>query len=169
MSANAASTPRFAFSSWAICFRLFPNGPPGYSAPAAGVYFVGSAAFSIFTASNVSCPVPCSTASVLSSYIAANPAAAGDDCTPKSRMLFSATAWMRPSSVRGTSEPSATARNGVRVHSGQAKSSACSARFSHPSCVALNPGVPDSIKSCASKCDREGSGDPEACTIARCF
>ena len=34
--------------------------------------------------------------------------------------------------------------------------------------VAFNPGVPLSMKSCASKCDREGSGDPAACTIARC-
>jgi hypothetical protein len=84
-------------------------------------------------------------------------------------MLSRATAWIRPSSVRGTSDPNATARNGVRAQSGQAISSACNARFSHPSTVAFIPGVPDSIKSCASKCDREGSGDPEACTIAKCF
>jgi hypothetical protein len=29
------------------------------------------------------------------------------------------------------------------------------------------PGVPDSMKSCASKCDRLGSGEPAACTMAR--
>jgi hypothetical protein len=69
MSENAASTPRFAFINCAICFMLLPNGVLGYSTPAAGWYFAGSAAFSIFTASNVSCPVPCSTASELSSYI----------------------------------------------------------------------------------------------------
>ena len=35
--------------------------------------------------------------------------------------------------------------------------------------LAFNPGVPDSMKSWASKCERVGSGDPAACTMARCF
>ena len=43
------------------------------------------------------------------------------------------------------------------------------ARFSQPSSVTFTPGVPDSMKSCASKCERVGSGDPAACTMARCF
>ena len=43
----------------------------------------------------------------------------------------------------------------------------CSVRFNHPSSVDFKPGVPDSMKSCASKCERVGSGDPVACTIAR--
>ena len=41
-------------------------------------------------------------------------------------------------------------------------------RFSHPLRVDFTPGVPLSMKSCASKCERESSSDPAACTIARC-
>ena len=37
-------------------------------------------------------------------------------------------------------------------------SSACRARLSQPSGVVLIPGVPDSMKSCASKCERRGVG-----------
>jgi hypothetical protein len=44
-----------------------------------------------------------------------------------------------------------------------------SERLSHPSSVAFTPGVPVSMKSCASKCERVVSGDPAACTMARCL
>jgi hypothetical protein len=38
----------------------------------------------------------------------------------------------------------------------------CSARLSQPSSVLLTPGVPDSMKSCASKWERDMSGEPAA-------
>jgi hypothetical protein len=40
-------------------------------------------------------------------------------------------------------------------------------RFNQPSGVALFPGVPDSMLSCPSKCERVGSGDPAAWTKAK--
>ena len=43
----------------------------------------------------------------------------------------------------------------------------CSERLSHPSSVIFTPGVPVSMKSCASKCERVVSGDPAAWTMAR--
>src|SRR3954469_1169618 len=43
---------------------------------------------------------------------------------------------------------------------------AASARVRKPSLVDFTPGVPDSMKSCASKCDRVASGLPTACTNA---
>ena len=82
--------------------------------------------------------------------------------TPKSLMLFMATAGWLPVRIRGMDGPSAMARNAD--WSGEAE---CNARFSQPSSVALMPGVPDSMKSCASKCERVGSGEPAACTMAR--
>ena len=58
MSANATSSPTFALMSRAICFIASPNGPRGYAAPLAGAMRAAFAALSIFTASNVSRPVP---------------------------------------------------------------------------------------------------------------
>ena len=63
-----------------------------------------------------------------------------------------------PRNMRGKFGPIATARNGDACSSGMLSI----ARFNQPSSVAFNPGVPDSIKSCASKCERVGSGDPAA-------
>ncbi len=40
-------------------------------------------------------------------------------------------------------------------------------RFIHPSLVDFRPGVPLSMKSCASKCDRVRSGEPMAWTMPR--
>ena len=40
------------------------------------------------------------------------------------------------------------------------------ARERNPSSVDFTPGVPDSMKSCASKCERVASGEPTACTNA---
>ena len=37
-----------------------------------------------------------------------------------------------------------------------------------PDAPVLRPGVPRSIPSLAAKCDLEGSGEPAACTTARC-
>ena len=78
-------------------------------------------------------------------------------------MLFMATAGSEPLKSRGSDGPSAIARNaefcaGVAMPVGIL----CSERFSHPSSVTFTPGVPVSMKSCASKCERVGSGDPQA-------
>src|SRR6266436_904522 len=67
-----------------------------------------------------------------------------------------------PRMLHGRFGPIATARNGEAFSSGTVSS----ARFSQPSSVDFNPGVPDSMKSCASKCERVGSGEPAACTMA---
>ena len=47
--------------------------------------------------------------------------------------------------------------------------SSASRRFIHPSGVVLRPGVPFSMNSCASKCDRVGSVEPAAWTKASFF
>src|SRR5580658_1288751 len=96
---------------------LLPNAPFGYTTPSAGLYCAGFAERSIFTASNVSCPVPCSTASLLSSYIASNAFDTAEGCGPrppteKSCRLATDTAGTLPCSVLGNSDPSATALNG---------------------------------------------------------
>ena len=72
--------------------------------------------------------------------------------------------WLQASSMRGIDGPRAMARNDDFCAGGRL----CRARLSQPSSVDLTPGVPDSMKSCASKCERLGSGEPAACTIASC-
>ena len=67
----------------------------------------GSAAFSIFTASKVSWPVPCSTESTEWSYMASKVLAMGEAFglfppTPKSLMLLMATAGSLPERMRGS-------------------------------------------------------------------
>src|ERR1700677_2758763 len=84
--------------------------------------------------------------------------------TEKSLRLLTATAGSLPERIRGNDGPSAMARK-ADLSGGRS----CRARFSQPSSVIFMPGVPDSMKSCASKCERDGSGDPAACTMARCF
>ena len=113
-------------------------------------------------ASNVSRPVPCSASSGELAYIVSNTPADRLSGTRKSRKFATATALFFPCSALGSSGPMLTAR------SGDAFPASCPiARFNHPSRVTLIPGVPDSIKSCASKCDRVGSGDPTASIIAK--
>lgn len=41
-----------------------------------------------------------------------------------------------------------------------------SQRFSQPVTIDLSPGAARSMKSCASKCERDGSGLPQACRRA---
>src|SRR5262249_27858534 len=117
MSAKATSTPKLALMSCATWRRLSPKRPPGYSAPAAGAYFSGSADFNIFTASNVSLPVPCRTLSTDCSYMAskvllATFAPGPRPPTAKPRRSPMATAGTEPARVRGSAPPMATARNG---------------------------------------------------------
>ena len=81
-----------------------------------GLYFAGSAAFSIFTASKVSWPVPWSTVSTEFAYIASNvfeigPAFGFRPPTEKSLRLLTATAGSLPARMRGREGPSAIARN----------------------------------------------------------
>src|SRR5664279_2620719 len=89
--------------------------------------------------------------------------------TLKSFRLLIATARSLPERMRGSDGPSAIARKADLPDSDLSAESSCSARFNQPSSVTFTPGVPDSMKSCASKCERVGSGDPAACTIAKCF
>src|SRR6185369_3034396 len=117
----------------------------------------------------VSCPVPWRTESTDCEYIASNVFATGElglrPPTPKSLMLLMATAGSLPDRIRGREGPIAIARKAdLSVGAGRE----CKLRFSQPSSVDLTPGVPDSMKSCASKCERVVSGDPAAWTIARC-
>src|SRR4029077_12240256 len=126
-----------------------------------GLYFAGSADFNILTASKVSCPVPCSTVSTDCAYMASKVLAMGAAFglrppTPNSLMLLTATAGSAPLRILGSAGPSAIARNADLSAAGRE----CSVRLSQPSVVAFIPGVPDSMKSCASKCERVGSGDP---------
>src|SRR5438270_12944208 len=101
--------------------------------------------------------------------MASNALAAGDIFAlrppiEKSLILFIATAGSEPLKMRGSDGPSAMARN---ADFGDGGGVAWSERLSQPSSVTLTPGVPDSMKSCASKWERVGSGDPAACTMAR--
>jgi len=68
-----------------------------------------------------------------------------------------ATAEAGPASERGSVGVRAT---GAETASTPGLGLAARCRFIHPSSVALRPGVPLSMKSCASKCDRVGSGLP---------
>ena len=61
----------------------------------------------------------------------------------------------------------AACRSRSRAAATSAGAAGGSARFSQPSSLVV-PGVPDSMKSCASKCERVGSGEPVASTIASC-
>src|SRR5947207_1825452 len=67
-----------------------------------------------------------------------------------------------PARIRGIPGDIATARSGDALAGGSAES----ARERNPSRVDLTPGVPDSMKSWASKCERVASGLPTACTNA---
>jgi hypothetical protein len=60
--------------------------------------------------------------------------------------------------MRGNAGENATARNGEAFGSFFNPT----ARERNPSSVDFTPGVPDSMKSCASKCERVASGDPTA-------
>src|SRR5580693_1965184 len=81
--------------------------------------------------------------------------------TPKSLMLFIAIAGSLPERIRGREGPRAIARKADwSAAAGEARE--CRDRFSQPSSVVFTPGVPDSMKSCASKCERVGSGEPAA-------
>src|ERR1700733_2208702 len=83
--------------------------------------------------------------------------------TAKSLILLIAMAGSKPLRMRGIDGPMAIASKAdFRCPGGRLRK----ARLSHPSSVDLTPGVPDSMKSCASKCERLGSGEPAACTIA---
>ena len=63
-----------------------------------------------------------------------------------------------PERIRGNAGESATPRSGDEASAFLATS----ARERNPSSVDLTPGVPDSMKSCASKCERVASGLPTA-------
>ena len=96
--------------------------------------------------------------------MASNAVAANDGLgflppTEKSLMLFIATAGSEPLRMRGSDGPRAMARKGEACGVfGRARKD----RLSQPSSVAFKPGVPVSMKSCASKCERVESGDPAA-------
>ena len=81
---------------------------------------------------------------------------------PNCAMFVIATAPPLPERMRGSAGESATARSGETGVSFFAPT----ARERNPSSVDFTPGVPDSMKSCASKCDRVASGEPTACTKA---
>jgi len=99
--------------------------------------------------------------------------------TEKSLRLLTAIAGSLPERMRGSDGPSAMARkadlSGADLSAADFPAAdfpagnSRKARFSQPSSVTFTPGVPDSMKSCASKCERVGSGLPAACTMARCF
>src|SRR6266516_1098505 len=79
--------------------------------------------------------------------------------TEKSLMLFMATAGSEPLRMHGSDGPSARARKGEFCGE---RARLRSERLSHPSSVIFTPGVPVSMKSCASKWERVVSGDPAA-------
>jgi hypothetical protein len=82
--------------------------------------------------------------------------------TWKSSMRASATAGELPRRTRGRVCVRATERNLDSVAGMVAE-----VRFIHPSPVDFTPGVPLSMKSWQSKCERDVSGEPTACTMPR--
>src|SRR6185437_6934351 len=68
-------------------------------------------------------------------------------------ILLTAVADSLPARIRGREGLRATARKG-EFFAGDGHE--CSARLSQPSWVSFRPGVPDSMKSCASKWERVG-------------
>src|SRR5947207_15989727 len=81
---------------------------------------------------------------------------------PNSETFVIATAPPLPERMRGSAGVSATARRGDAV----SFFFDTRARERNPSSVDFTPGVPHSMKSCASKCERVASGLPTACTTA---
>ena len=117
MSANAISSPTSDLISCAICRSRRPKSVTGYAAPFAGAYCCGFAAFSIFTASNVSLPVAWITSARPVRYSASRRSA----CPPVARTVnssseFIATTGLGPSSMRGICGVSDTALNGFGAH-----------------------------------------------------
>ena len=152
--------------SCAICLSELPSGLFGYCAPFSGWSFVGSASFRIFDASNDSFAVPPRVPATASPYIDSKDVEICALCAPprmpNCAMFVIATAPPLPERMRGSAGESATARSGDAVWS-------CLhaiARDRNPSSVDFTPGVPDSMKSCASKCERVVSGLPTAWTTA---
>jgi hypothetical protein len=84
--------------------------------------------------------------------------------TVKSSALPIASAGAAPCNARGICLVSATPRSGLTP--ALWSPDPCKYLFSHPSFVLFTPGVADSMKSWASKCERVVSCDPVACTIA---
>ena len=119
-SAKATSSPTFAFTSCAMDLRRWPNCDAGYTAPLRASYCWGFAARSIFTASNISVPVPWIRSADPVRYSASSCSA----CVPPLRTVNSATEFMAttgalPCSTRGVCGVMATARNGVTLHCSQ--------------------------------------------------
>src|SRR5437763_5715540 len=112
---------------------------------------------------NDSLAVPPSAPATASEYIDSKPPlTAGPPRMPNCETFVMATAPALPARMRGSAGPRATARSGDAPLSFVAET----ARERKPSSVDFTPGVPDSMKSCASKCERVTSGDPAAWTTA---
>ena len=164
-SVKATSRPTSAWMSWAIWRSALPRGPRGYSAPLEGAMRAGSVERTMCTASKDSCAVACSVPATALSYIASKDWETGSEDAParipnSERLVIAIAA--EPARMRGMPGDIATARSGDAFGAADWRS----ARARNPSEVDLTPGVPDSMKSCASKCERVASGLPTACTNA---
>src|SRR5450432_751779 len=113
----------------------------------------GSADWTIRTASNDSCAVAWSAPGLAPAYMDSKDRAAAVSSpprTPKLARLVIAIAPELPERMRGIPGDMATARRGEALPAFLPPS----ARERKPSAVDLTPGVPDSMKSWASKCER---------------
>jgi len=137
------------FCSWTVANRLAVIRLPQM------VYCAGCR-FSIFTASNVACALPCRTASTTATWPQKNSGRkmVGLRLRSKSLRLLMATAardrrgfWQRG--------PCHGAKRGIGGRKG------IETAVQPASSVAFSPGVPDSIKSCASKCERVDRATPQ--------
>src|SRR3954471_8945595 len=115
-------------------------------------------------ASNDSFAVPPSVPATASAYIDSNPPLTfAPPRIPNWLVFVIATAPDPPDRIAGIAGDSGTPRNGGTDFSFLTPT----ARARNPSSVDFTPGVPDSMKSCASKCERVVSGEPTAWTTAR--
>ena len=141
MSVNATSTPTSALISRAICCRLSPKRPRGYSAPSAGVYgcfWIGLQhldGFERLRAGAAQRPVDRLGVHALERFGA--PCVADLEIAQALHRDRRIAAAQRCAAGSGRGDRRATA-TAVPVGVG-------SARFSQPSSVDFRPGVPDSM------------------------
>ena len=152
----------------AICIMDCPRSLRGYCAPFDGTYLAARMERNCFNASKVSPPAPCKTSPTASSYNDSKPFELELFCADGMAMPLPTSKVLRlgiaseslPRKERGSIDVMLTLRNAV------ANLAWSSGQFSivlasQPARAVLS-NMASSMKSCASKCERDGLGEPHA-------
>ena len=157
MSTNATSTPTSALIRRATCCSRWPNSPTVLRAVRRRVRLLADRLDQL--APHRRCRLPCAFSCGVAG--SARTDARGSRRSPRRR---SGTARdrrrRRRRGCRAASAASACPTATARI--GEAFALDRRQRAIQPAVFRLTPGVPDSMNSCASKCERDGSGEPAA-------